>query len=53
MKKNSSNSTSNDLQISDEMRTLVLQYMTACNNEDYAKADKIMYLIRKYNESHN
>ena len=53
MKKNSSNSTSNDMQISDEMRTLVLQYMTACNNEDYAKADKIMYLIRKYNESHN
>ena len=52
MKKNSSNSTQNELQISDEMRTLILQYMTACNDEDYAKADKIMHLIQKYNESH-
>ena len=42
----------NDFQISDEMRNLVIQYMTACNDEEYAKADKIMDLIRKYNESH-
>ena len=53
MKKNSSNSMPNEFQISDEMRSLILQYMTACNEEDYAKADKIMFLIKKYNESHD
>lgn len=50
MKKNSSNSTPNDA-LSDEMKCLILGYMEACNAEDYAKADKIMFLIKKYNES--
>ena len=50
MKKNSSNSTPN-VALSDEMKGLILSYMEACNAEDYAKADKIMLLIKKYNES--
>ena len=52
MKKNSSNSTPNDA-LSDEMKGLILSYMEACNAEDYDKADSIMFLIKKYNESHS
>ena len=30
---------------------MILSYMEACNAEDYAKADSIMFSIKKYNES--
>ena len=52
MKKNSSNSTQNDA-LSDELKSLILCYMQACNDGDYAKADNIMFSIKKYNESHS
>jgi hypothetical protein len=52
MKKNSSNSTPN-LPLSDELKKMILSYMEACNAEDYAKADSIMFSIKKYNESHS
>ena len=50
MKKNSSNSTPN-FALSDEMKGLILSYMEACNAGDYDKADSIMHVIRKHNES--
>ena len=53
MKKNSSNSTPKDYQMSDELKHMILSYMEACNAEDYTKADKIVLLIKKYNESHS
>ena len=52
MKKNSSNSTPKDA-LSDELKGLILSYMEACNAGDYAKADNIMFSIKKYNESHS
>jgi len=30
---------------------MILSYMEACNAGDYAKADNIMFSIKKYNES--
>ena len=53
MKKNSSNSTQNDFQISDEMRDLIVQYMEACNEEDYSKAEGLLHKIRMENKKHN
>ena len=53
MKKNSSNSTQNDLQIRDELKGLILSYMEACNAGDHAKAEGILHVIDKYNESHS
>ena len=39
--------------LSDEMKQLILTYMEACNAGDYAKAESIMFSIKKYNESHS
>jgi len=50
MKKNSSNSTPNEYQISDSLRTLIIEYMEACNNEEYAKAEAILKQIEQSKE---
>ena len=52
-KENSSNSMPNEPLISDEMRDLIIRYMEACNAGDYAKADKLLHLIRKHNEGNS
>ena len=52
MKKNSSNSTPN-APLSDELKGMIISYVEACNAGDYAKADNIMFSIKKYNESHS
>ena len=46
MKKNSNNSTSNEYQISDEMRDLIIRYMEACNAGEYADADVLLHKIK-------
>ena len=53
MKKNSSNSTPNEFQISDELKHLILSYMEASNAEDHSKAESLLHLIRKYNEDNS
>ena len=52
MKKNSSNSTPN-LPLSDELKGMIISYVEACNAGDYAKADKLLHLIRKHNEGNS
>ena len=35
-----------DYDISDEMRTLIIQYMTACNEQRYADSEQLLQLIK-------
>ena len=45
MSTNSQNSTNNFV-ISDEMRDLVVRYMTAVNEEDHATAEELLHKIK-------
>ena len=51
MKKNSNNSTSNEYQISDEMRDLIIRYMEACNAGEYADAEVLLKQIKDESNS--
>ena len=57
MKKNSSNSTPSELQISDELKKIIFQYMKAYTNDDHAAAEAHLHKIRQLkeflNESHD
>ena len=54
MKKNSSNSTPNEYQISDEVRDLIIRYMEACNEGKHAEAEVLLHKIKQQNnESHD
>ena len=35
-----------DYDISDEMRTLIIQYMTACNEQRYADSEQLLQQIK-------
>ena len=45
MSTNSQNSTNNFV-ISDEMRDLIVRYMTAVNEEDHATAEELLHKIK-------
>ncbi len=45
MSTNSQNSTNNFV-ISDEMRDLIVRYMTAVNEEDHATAEELIHKIK-------
>ena len=45
MSTNSQNSTNNFV-ISDEMRDLIVRYMTAINEEDHATAEELIHKIK-------
>ena len=51
-KENSSNSMPN-VSLSDEVKGMIISYVKACNAGDYAKADKLLHLIRKHNEGNS
>jgi|11BtaG_2_1085332.scaffolds.fasta_scaffold10826_2 hypothetical protein len=36
-----------DYDISDEMRTLIIQYMTACNEQRYADSEQLLQQIKE------
>ena len=51
MKKNSNKSTKNDsVKVSDEMRRLIISYMTACNEKDHASEAKLLHAIKQQGE---
>lgn len=36
-----------DIQISDEMKKLILAYMEACNADEYAKSEELLHKIKQ------
>ena len=50
MSMNSNNSSSNEL--SEQLKSLIIRYMTASNEGDHASAEALLLQIQQYNRDH-